>query len=205
VSQRLILPFCILVAVVVGYVRWTNAERNLPAPSSYADLVKATQGSQGDAGSALACAAKYTVQPPEASSAPDAGLRRAEVLDALMKKTSGLTDVERDLKLHWLLEAEVMNGGFHQFFFNSTGDEALATREAVARIGPPQLMELYDCALSAFPNGKPEADRAKRNAQLSQWGEAQFELFAPLDRTFRAMSVDEAAEAYIATHLGPAK
>lgn len=196
-SQRLILPFCILVAVVVGYVRWTNAERNLPPPSSYADLVKATQGPQGDAGSALPCAAKYTVQPASSTSSPDAGLRRAEVLDALMKKTSPLTEVERDVKLHWLLEAEVSNGGFHQFFFNSTGDEALATREAIARIGPAELLELYDCALSAFPNGKPDSDRAKRNAQLAQWGEAQFELFAPLDRTFWAMSLDEAAMRYL--------
>ena len=199
--KRFGLPVMLLVAAAVGYLRWTGAAPEPVAAGSYRDVVEATQrglAPRADAPSALSCSAAYTVAPKELARDAGVGQARAALLSRLMKQDGGVSPDERALKLHSLLEGEVLAGGFHRFFFNATGDEALATREAVALIGPAELLPLYDCALTAFPDSKPGADREARNAQLAAWGETQFELFALLDRAFWELSLDEAAEQFMA-------
>lgn len=120
---------------------------------------------------------------------------------------SKLGEAQRDLVLHFDLEEQLNNGGFHQFFFSATGDRASETRAAVARIGPPDLLSLYDCALTAFPDAGPSTDRDARNAQLATWGSGQFELFEPLDFAFsrRLDQLSPAREAYVRAHLAEMK
>jgi hypothetical protein len=133
---------------------------------------------------------------------------KLETMSRMLARTktgAPLTTVENDLDLFQTLEAEVDNGGFHQFFSNSSGDSALQTRQAVARIGPPAMLALYDCALTAFPGGKPEADRRARSEQLARWGDDQFKLFQDLDEGFLAMGdrdeLDAPLASFIQAHL----
>jgi hypothetical protein len=135
-----------------------------------------------------------------------------ETLTRMLARTktgTPLTAAENDLDLFQTLEAEVNNGGFHQFFLNSSGDAALETRQAVARIGPPALVALYECALTAFPGAKPEVDRRARNEQLAKWGDDQFKLFEDLDEAFFAMGardeLDTPLAAFIQAHAAEVK
>lgn len=230
--KRLTLPFLLLVAAVVGYVRFTGAlNEPEPPPSTYPELVKATQAPDAGrgAGSALACSAAFTAppkDPPDAAVAvagPPSEQRSAELDrlsfeqllaqakpgeldDAVYRRIatrSQRSEAEEDLHLHQRLDAEMHSGGFHRFFFSSTGDRAVRTREALARIGPPELLQLYDCALTAFPGSKPSDDRAERNAQLAIWGDTQFELFVTLDASYdRLDDLIAARERYIRARLG---
>src|SRR5262245_64943750 len=55
------------------------------------------------------------------------------------------------------LESEVNNGGFHQFFFNSSGEIVPETLEALAAIGAPKTRSLLERAVTiAFPGGYPK-------------------------------------------------
>ncbi len=70
--------------------------------------------------------------------------------------------------LVWELEAEVNNGGFHQFFFNSAGDRTADTIRALKVIGAVRTAEIVGEAAAMFPGGMPSADRYKRQNQLEQ-------------------------------------
>lgn len=55
------------------------------------------------------------------------------------------------------LEAEVNNGGFDQFFLNSSGRFALQTVEALHAIGADHTSKLLEEAIAiAYPDGYPE-------------------------------------------------
>ena len=54
------------------------------------------------------------------------------------------------------LEAEVNNGGFHQFFLNSSGELVPETLQALAIIGASRTKLLLERAVAiAFPSGYP--------------------------------------------------
>jgi hypothetical protein len=50
---------------------------------------------------------------------------------------ASLSSAEKTLYVIWWLEAEVNNGGFDQYFFNSAGDNARDVPPALERIGAP--------------------------------------------------------------------
>jgi len=55
------------------------------------------------------------------------------------------------------LEAQVNNGGFHQFLSNPTGYLALDTIAALHEIGATRTRQLLESAIRvAYPNGYPE-------------------------------------------------
>ena len=56
----------------------------------------------------------------------------------------------------WVLEAEVNNGGFSQYFFNESRETAGFVVEALKNIGALQAAELCEQAIAtAFPAGLP--------------------------------------------------
>jgi hypothetical protein len=58
------------------------------------------------------------------------------------------------------LEAEVNNGGFHQFFSNSSGEYVRETIQALVDIGAQETCELLKRAVAiAFPSGYPSDAR----------------------------------------------
>jgi hypothetical protein len=77
-----------------------------------------------------------------------------------------VTAPERALLCTIRLEAEVNNGGFDQYFFNSSGNWAEYTTEALTAVGALHTAALFEKALAAFPTGKPHSDRQARWQQL---------------------------------------
>jgi hypothetical protein len=65
-------------------------------------------------------------------------------------------------------EAEVMNGGIHQYLANSSGDHAAACVEALTDIGATNALALLTNATELFPKGGPSKDRTEREAQLHE-------------------------------------
>lgn len=53
-----------------------------------------------------------------------------------------LTPAQRAFYVIWIIEKEVNNGGFNQFYFNSSGQLADLGEEAFRRIGAHQFSEL---------------------------------------------------------------
>jgi hypothetical protein len=81
------------------------------------------------------------------------------------------------------LEAEVNNGGFHQFFSNSTGEYVTETMEALVEIGAMKTSELLERAVSiGFPAGYPE-DASQYEAAVADFDDVVEELDA-LDQEF---------------------
>jgi hypothetical protein len=98
------------------------------------------------------------------------------------ERFSELSPSEKVFILVWELEAEVNNGGFHQFFFNSAGDRAGATAAALRSIGAKRAADIVDRATSSFPKGVP-ADRSVRQGLLEEI-DPDIALFEALDQEF---------------------
>lgn len=87
-----------------------------------------------------------------------------------------LSSAEQTIHVIFRLEAEVNNGGFHQYYFNSAGDHALAAPAALLRIGARRAAALVREANEAFPEPGPSPQRETRIQQLEQLpAEGRFE------------------------------
>jgi hypothetical protein len=96
-----------------------------------------------------------------------------------------LTETETMVSALRGLEAEVMNGGFHQYFFNSTGDLWPEHRRAMVAAGDTDGVNRFQKVLDVFPQGKPSVVRAERWEQLDALGEKeQFVIFNNSDSVF---------------------
>jgi hypothetical protein len=127
----------------------------------------------------------------------------SELVDSVARRTfvareagATLSATERELVAAYMFDNEVRNGGVHQFFFNSSGDESLEARAGFARFGMTETLAMMDCALSAFPNNKPSKDRETRNNELARWGEKQFEIFSTLNGAYYVVGDEEWHHAY---------
>jgi hypothetical protein len=94
-----------------------------------------------------------------------------EVFARLMDKevfvgTRAMSVPERTVLLVKNLQYEISNGGFHQFFFNSTGNCAMQTLDALRRVAMPEWLAIYEKALAVFPS-PPSEDRVVRNEQMA--------------------------------------
>lgn len=86
-------------------------------------------------------------------------------------------------------EDEVNNGGLHQFFNNSSGDNTADTIGALETIGATAMADILRRAASRFPNGFPPKLRSERLATL--WNSfPQTDEFRDLDAEFFAYPDD---------------
>ena len=95
-----------------------------------------------------------------------------------------LSENERIIKQIWLLESEVTNGGFDQYFFNSAGNNALETVDTLRRVGSKETLALLIQAIEAFGPNPPSSDRETRWAQMDMLPEAASEEWGRLDGEF---------------------
>ena len=79
-----------------------------------------------------------------------------------------LSDTEKTFICVWSLEGEVNNGGFDQWFFNSSGDCAFDTPPSLIRIGAEATARIVKKAISYFPGGNPSKDWEKRREQMKK-------------------------------------
>lgn len=64
------------------------------------------------------------------------------------------------------LEAEINNGGFDQFFFNSAGDKVSEAIIALKCIGAAHTAKIVESACAKFPGGMPPKERSERQELL---------------------------------------
>lgn len=100
-----------------------------------------------------------------------------------------LTDTERHLLAVQELQGEVNNGGFDQYFFNSSGNDAEVALAGLKAMGANASASLLERAMAVFPGGKPPADRQKRWAAMETiktqsepvWKKCDDEFYQPKD------------------------
>ena len=68
-----------------------------------------------------------------------------------------LNDYEKGYYAVWWFSAETMNGGLHQFFFNSTGGYVPEVRMGLRMMGATQTLALFERAVALF--GRPDLPR----------------------------------------------
>ena len=90
------------------------------------------------------------------------------------------------------LEAEVNNGGFHQYFYNSAGDHTAETIQALEAIGALHMTDIVRRAAAMFPGGMPPKDCfTRQDILLKLFSDATG--FQDLDDEFYAYPDDLAA------------
>jgi hypothetical protein len=82
------------------------------------------------------------------------------------------------------LEMEVNNGGFHQYYWNSPGDHARETVEALRTLRAHNTAELVIAANAVFGPEGPSADREQRWKQLEALGDRATTLWFDFDGGF---------------------
>jgi hypothetical protein len=143
-------------------------------------------------------------------SAPEI-MTKAHILIGLSEsdKTSfGKQDFERQslpqkvFSALWALESEVNNGGFSQYFFNSSNESAHFVAEALDIVGAPRTADICRRAINtAFPGGLPPSTETIRLAAADFSDEVQAEL-EPLDQEFFSYPHDltDLLFAYVSKH-----
>jgi HEAT repeat protein len=80
---------------------------------------------------------------------------------------NALTPAEKHVCAIEQLDAEVKNGGFAQYYFNSSGDNWQDALEGLEKIGAEERHRVMLATIEKFGDSKPAADRDARTSQLS--------------------------------------
>jgi len=95
-----------------------------------------------------------------------------------------LTEPQRNFYFNQNLEKEINNGGFNQYFTNSSGDFAHETIASLKSIGANKTAELLQQAINQFPNYNVPKDKAKRQEILDIIETSANEVWDELDNAF---------------------
>lgn len=86
----------------------------------------------------------------------------------------------------WAVESEVNNGGFSQYFFNSSAESAPFVVEALETIGAPKTADICQRAIAtAFSAGLPRTPETIRSIAID-FSDEILEKLEPLDQEFFA-------------------
>ncbi|MBN2194921.1 MAG: DMP19 family protein [Polyangiaceae bacterium] len=119
-------------------------------------------------------------KPCEAPILSDEVSRRYEVLGF-----DGLTEAERVWVAVEELQMDVNNGGFDQYYFNSSGDTAWFAPTALRTIGADKTASIVEKANAMFgPEGPPKDREQSQEALERLRGDDDAVLFAALDDEF---------------------
>ncbi len=112
-------------------------------------------------------------------------------LDSILNEKSNygedisvLTEGEKVVLFIENLEREVNNGGFDQFFFNSSGNYAHETLKALEQIGSIEIKTLLSKAMAVWPNNNVPKEQITRREQQLQLSESAQEKWNTLDEEF---------------------
>ncbi len=114
------------------------------------------------------------------------------------QQTVGFAKLDRADQLFiviWELEAEVNNGGFSQWMFNSFGGQPELAVVALRELGASAVADVCERFFALLPGGRPESDRDARQSQLeaaeAQHGEKAFEdACSALEEEFYSLEDD---------------
>ena len=88
---------------------------------------------------------------------------------------TNLTEPQKNLLFVENAEREINNGGFNQFYWNSSGDFAHETHTALQTIGANQMADIVTKANSVWPDQTVPKDRTRRQ-EIQEEIEAQANL-----------------------------
>lgn len=97
---------------------------------------------------------------------------------------SALSERDQILVTIWALEGNVSNGGFSQYYFNSSDDLAWFAPTALRRIGAHRTAAITERANALFGEADPPPDWEERYAILCRTKEADENVWDQLDREF---------------------
>ncbi|AUC17135.1 hypothetical protein BTO06_15800 [Tenacibaculum sp. SZ-18] len=100
------------------------------------------------------------------------------------EKVDRLNESQKVLLIVENLEREINNGGFHQFYWNSSGEYANETIDALIKIGANETAEIVKKANSEFKNEIVPKDRAERHNELELIEEKAKENWNKCDSEF---------------------
>ncbi|GAO43338.1 DMP19 family protein [Flavihumibacter petaseus] len=103
---------------------------------------------------------------------------------------SKLTDYQKSFYLNQNLEREINNGGFNQYFRNSSGDNAHETILSLKAIGADSTADILQKAINQFPNKNVPKDRDERTVIVEQIEETADEVWSDLDQKFHEYEDD---------------
>lgn len=95
-----------------------------------------------------------------------------------------LNEPQKNFFYNQTLEREINNGGFNQFYFNSSGDFAHETIISLKAIGANKTAVIVEKANDQFPDKIVPKDRASRQEILSQIEDKANEVWEELDQKF---------------------
>jgi hypothetical protein len=95
-----------------------------------------------------------------------------------------LTHPQKIFFFNQSFEKEINNGGFSQYFLNSSGDFATETIESLKLIGAHQTAAILQRAVDEFPNGHVPKNRRERIALLEDIEEAASKVWQMLEQKF---------------------
>ena len=97
---------------------------------------------------------------------------------------SKLTDQQKLFYLNQNLEREINNGGFNQYFCNSSGNNAHETVQSLKAIGADKTADILQKAIDQFPDKKVPKDRDERTKIVEEIEETADEVWSDLDQKF---------------------
>ena len=100
------------------------------------------------------------------------------------EKLDNLTEEQKNFFFNQNLEREVNNGGFNQYFYNSSGDFAHETINSLKIIGADKTANILQQAIDLFPDKTVPQNRTKRQEILEKIEETVSEIFEELDQKF---------------------
>jgi len=95
-----------------------------------------------------------------------------------------LTEQQKQFYYNQCLEREINNGGFNQYFFNSSSDFTHKTVKSLRAIGANKTADILQKAIDQFPNSNVPEDRTERQEILEQIQEMADLICEELDQKF---------------------
>ena len=95
-----------------------------------------------------------------------------------------LTEVQKLFYINQNLEREVNNGGFSQYFINSSGNYAHETIKSLQTIGANTTADLLQNAIDQFPDHKVPKNRDERMELVKSNEEKANEVWEELNQKF---------------------
>jgi len=83
-----------------------------------------------------------------------------------------------------MLEGQVNNGGFNQYFFNSSGEYAHETLNGLKEINAPKMANILNEAIEVFPIAPIPKDTEKRRTLMEDLPENISDRWDMLDHNF---------------------
>ena len=103
---------------------------------------------------------------------------------------SKLNNHQRVFYLNQCLEREVNNGGFNQYYYNSSGSFAEETVDSLKAINANKTANILSQANAVFPKSKVPADIKERQSIIEEIEETARERWEDLEKIFMSYEDD---------------